>query len=990
MTNTLASRYIGSSEAIKMQTDATATIAEATAQGFAKVNQANQQFLQTQIQNSQANVQQTQQLAQIELAGRDNKIKDLADIASATIENLDKRKELKAIEQAKLAKVEQERLNKEAEVKYTQQIANLTDSYLGSNWEKGVDRYKSEAALILSTIPSQTDSSLKLKLMQNVYETSKARNAQVGSELQKETEALRDNQTAVERSKLMFQLTPILESVATQSLDEQATPFLNRAQSILKQFLSTDNGLPYSKKLSVVADTVEAINTSYSKKYGRWSERTTQLQDLNSYARQYKELEARYTAGQITWDEMRNSQATLNVMYPGFEDNVTKVGDKEREDLALSQLTESQRKLAADAGASAIANITFTDETVKQMIAGAFTDPGFYSKLRDDPKFKDNPQFQQVVRGADRLTEYFKQENQLIVSQASALTDFRRLDLSNVQTITQLQRSFLLKRKSNKQLSPSELLAQQAIEQMAQTNPAIAELYGRMQQSDVPIELSAQEQAEISQTLQQESAGIKLLQNSIAGEVEAKRAALYRNFPELVNYGLIGQSQEAIREYAKRVAPSLEKERERIDRARAEAINQVVKPQYGVQPNFNPSSGYGTSLDDKGNLRVVPRVKAASVKHNGTTITIPLVSGSTSSISGRWNDNRGTHRHAGVDFPAPVGTKTIALVPGTVVNVGSNPGGYGNYVDVLGDNGYLYRYAHGASNVRSGQRLKAGDFVSTLDNSGRSSGSHLHFEVIPNPSFNADGTYNRSGNFGSGVTVDPLNHLQQMSIGSSNVLRPRTNNSVYRRNPQLSVPSNSLLTGGGGAINGGTYQRQGGIPGKTKNRFGGNRPVTTSKAPFNVMAGAVDYDYNDNFGYAELESDQKLRAAFVNAAKRLGVPAVWLVDIARQESGGINPHKDHDGNAYGLFGHQSDSFNDKSIHQNLRAGKIDGPAQLDLYVRYMNENGWDKLLKKRNGQVSIADVWAFTRMGWNMRHKYWDSQNVNIAQARHLPAYPAN
>ncbi len=113
-------------------------------------------------------------------------------------------------------------------------------------------------------------------------------------------------------------------------------------------------------------------------------------------------------------------------------------------------------------------------------------------------------------------------------------------------------------------------------------------------------------------------------------------------------------------------------------------------------------------------------------------------SGYVSPITGDRNgigDGLGAHRdgkpgsaterhHSGVDFQAKNGSKAVAVVGGTVLHVGNNPGGYDHYAIVQGDDGNMYRYApHGGIDVKVGQHVDQGDSIGTI---GR---RHLHFEV---------------------------------------------------------------------------------------------------------------------------------------------------------------------------------------------------------------------------------------------------------------------
>jgi murein DD-endopeptidase MepM/ murein hydrolase activator NlpD len=85
--------------------------------------------------------------------------------------------------------------------------------------------------------------------------------------------------------------------------------------------------------------------------------------------------------------------------------------------------------------------------------------------------------------------------------------------------------------------------------------------------------------------------------------------------------------------------------------------------------------------------------------------------------------------HAGLDFKGPVGTPILAAAEGRVTFAGFH-GGYGNTVEITHANGLLTRYAHlSGLNVAQGQMVDRGLQIGRMGSTGRSTGSHLHFEV---------------------------------------------------------------------------------------------------------------------------------------------------------------------------------------------------------------------------------------------------------------------
>lgn len=86
--------------------------------------------------------------------------------------------------------------------------------------------------------------------------------------------------------------------------------------------------------------------------------------------------------------------------------------------------------------------------------------------------------------------------------------------------------------------------------------------------------------------------------------------------------------------------------------------------------------------------------------------------------------------HEGIDFVAPVGTPVLVTAPGQVLRA-EYSGAYGNMVEVTHAEGFVTRYAHlKTMQVKPGQMLRQLEPVGTLGNTGRSTGPHLHYEVI--------------------------------------------------------------------------------------------------------------------------------------------------------------------------------------------------------------------------------------------------------------------
>lgn len=97
----------------------------------------------------------------------------------------------------------------------------------------------------------------------------------------------------------------------------------------------------------------------------------------------------------------------------------------------------------------------------------------------------------------------------------------------------------------------------------------------------------------------------------------------------------------------------------------------------------------------------------------------------TSSFGARWG-----RQHAGIDIGAAVGTPIYASDNGVVTEAQFKNNGYGNFISIDHDNGYVTYYAHCSEIlVSAGDIVAKGDLIARVGSTGRSTGPHLHFEV---------------------------------------------------------------------------------------------------------------------------------------------------------------------------------------------------------------------------------------------------------------------
>jgi len=99
--------------------------------------------------------------------------------------------------------------------------------------------------------------------------------------------------------------------------------------------------------------------------------------------------------------------------------------------------------------------------------------------------------------------------------------------------------------------------------------------------------------------------------------------------------------------------------------------------------------------------------------------------------------------HSGLDFAGKEGSDVLAVASGVVTWAGDRYG-YGELVEINHGNGYVTRYGHNKEVlVKEGQTVKKGEVISHMGSTGRSTGPHVHFEVLRN-----------------GRTVDPKRYIR--------------------------------------------------------------------------------------------------------------------------------------------------------------------------------------------------------------------------------------
>ena len=123
-----------------------------------------------------------------------------------------------------------------------------------------------------------------------------------------------------------------------------------------------------------------------------------------------------------------------------------------------------------------------------------------------------------------------------------------------------------------------------------------------------------------------------------------------------------------------------------------------------------------------------------SLQDQATPLGNPAKGGWFSSLYGYRTDPISGNRefHLGLDLAGRSGMPVTSVASGIVTWSGPNQG-YGNLIEISHGNGYVTRYAHNRENlVNVGERVEKGEMIAIMGSTGRSTGTHVHFEVVKN------------------------------------------------------------------------------------------------------------------------------------------------------------------------------------------------------------------------------------------------------------------
>jgi murein DD-endopeptidase MepM/ murein hydrolase activator NlpD len=152
----------------------------------------------------------------------------------------------------------------------------------------------------------------------------------------------------------------------------------------------------------------------------------------------------------------------------------------------------------------------------------------------------------------------------------------------------------------------------------------------------------------------------------------------------------------------------------------AKKLDVIMKQAYVQSKSFDEIEGLAKRKEDL--LKATPAIMPISNKDLKRT---------ASGWGYRIHPIYKTRRfHSGMDFSAPIGTDIYATGDGVVSKITQEKTGYGKRIEVNHGFGYITLYAHlDGFNVKRGQKVKRGDIIGFVGNSGTSTAPHLHYEV---------------------------------------------------------------------------------------------------------------------------------------------------------------------------------------------------------------------------------------------------------------------
>ncbi|ABI33177.1 peptidase [Phormidium phage Pf-WMP4] len=504
--------------------------------------------------------------------------------------------------------------------------------------------------------------------------------------------------------------------------------------------------------------------------------------------------------------------------------------------------TQGIQKIQQDSYLEGLNAIPVNDDTIAALATEYVLSPGAWGAARNLKPEELDRNGREAVKITGEWFDYSQKERPELAIQ------IQRLDTRARGLQSDFDRWYVEARRSaqqNQQVqSPSKIL-----EQLRGFSPDLAQ-----QLTGKPLSLADVEA--VATAYGRERDGVVNEMNRVVEQLRNRDTYFLR-------YGLSTDVERVKAENAKRKQALREREAQ-MQKLQLEKLKMPQQP--GSEPNFN-----GAAL---------PRKALAKRKYGGQNITMPFEASVAATIYDLDHDTQGfgarrdggARKHQGLDFGVPIGTRALSLVSGKVINVTGNIDGYGINMEVLGDDGNKYFYAHLSKVLaQKNQRVDAGSVIALTGNThGRrgSSDPHLHLEVTD----------------ANGRIIDPLGHLASRDFARAP--QPRSAGSSRPGDAQPVIPAGAIPMGRNTFLHNGKVIRL---------NYGLNTAPNVKTTPANYSTAAPirnsyaggktgDKRPDANHGYAILANDRQFATQLNRLASKWNIEPEWLADLIAHET----------------------------------------------------------------------------------------------------------
>lgn len=930
------------------------------AQTVAAASQANQQIAQsneamwrTTAQNAQQVSQVTAQIAQMDAAQAQQSAQSIAGFTNSVLQVVNQYQQMTSSRDAALRKqiaeaqkaaaiselenvridwIEKGHIDKAGTMAYRDTIAKTVGKYeLGAEDVASLtEKYYSPALEYAKT----TEENRQSKVREMLANDRKIISLKLGANLSASLAALSESQAS----------TPQEVERLTTNVNEQIRALVNNPRISLED------------TTYAVAVALEAFNKSLDSRNiaaSRMRNTIEASRTLTQYAAQQAQL---LRSDQITKEQYDANirQKALEVNYPGFDapdPNASLKFVNETNQLAVSMQENAQKRAEF-----AIVGVEADNAIIGGLATEFAINPASYAAVLNKPDKMRNANEKLAIQQYEAFVKWRDND----VPQYNARQAAWAAEMNNISAANDKWFVGALRDARNAQNAPSFNGVMQTLRGFDPNLAGVIASKPQLTQEDVT-----------------------LMSNAFLKQLEGVKQQAYQSQRDYNNrvaeFEKLGLSLDATRlkAYNQSYRTKIEQYRQQQEQLRIQSTQYpAIPPVAGEDPNFRGGNP-GKPLSWK------PLARAS---YGGSTLTMPFGQDALASLE-HYTPGKGFRAarsngrtHNALDFTVPTGTPTTSLVYGTVRKVSRDgeAAGYGIRLEVVGDNGYVYHYAHLSKTLAvSGQRVAPGDVVALTGNTdggmGISTGPHLHLDIMDS----------------KGNIVDPMLHLAANTFGSGK----RQSRQASSGRPTAAPP---IIPQGAIPLGGNTYLYQGRVVSaeyvKTTQfdaskstlppQWSTTRPIPASNrrvAPGQLTTprvtdmGAATYSISrpirnsassgtrsttlapDSHGYSVLANDPPFTQALNRLAVKHGInPEVFADLMATETAGTFDPAIPNGSGHYGLIQFGPAAMRDLGVTEGQLRG-MTRLQQLTLVDRYLDlQKQYAGISGKFNGVAEAA------------------------------------